>query len=56
MANQDPEQRHLLVKAIIRTLYKLNDIFQLFAQKIFFVIEPMHVGKDYYARVLGQKS
>lgn len=51
MANQDPQQRHLLVKVIDRILYKLDDLVRPFVHKILVVIEPMLVDEDYYARV-----
>lgn len=55
MANQDPQQRHLLVKVIDRILYKLDDLVRPFVHKILVVIEPMLVDEDYYARVEGRE-
>jgi len=41
----------LLIKAIDRVLYKLDEIFRPFVHKILVVIEPMIVDKDYYKSI-----
>lgn len=51
----DPQQRHLLVNAIDRVLYKLDDLVRPYVHKILVVIEPLLIDEDYYARVEGRE-
>jgi splicing factor 3B subunit 1 len=49
----EDQERHLLVKAIDRVLYKLDDLVRPHVHKILVVIEPLLIDEDYYARVEG---
>ena len=51
----EDQERHLLVKVIDRVLYKLGDLVRPYVRKILFVIEPMLIDEDDYARVEGRE-
>ena len=51
----EEQERHLLVKVIDRTLYKLDDLVRPYTHKILVVIEPLLIEEDYYARVEGRE-
>ncbi|KAI0657859.1 armadillo-type protein [Cubamyces menziesii] len=47
----EDQERHLLVKAIHRVLYKLDDLIRPYVHKILVVIEPLLIDEDYYVRL-----
>lgn len=47
----EDQERHILVKALDRILYKLDDQVRPYVHEILQVMEPMLVNEDYYARV-----
>ncbi|KAL9084543.1 MAG: hypothetical protein Q9159_005161 [Coniocarpon cinnabarinum] len=51
----EDQERHLLVKVIDRTLYKLDDLVRPYVHKILVVIEPLLIDQDYFARVEGRE-
>lgn len=51
----EDQERHLLVKVIDRSLFKLGDLVRPFVHKILIVIEPLLIDEDYYARIEGRE-
>ncbi|KAJ2723268.1 U2 snRNP component prp10 [Coemansia sp. Benny D115] len=49
----EEQERHLLVKVIDRTMFRLGDLVRPFVHKILVVIEPMLIDEDRYARAEG---
>lgn len=47
----EPLERHQLVKALDRVLYKLNELVRPFVHRILVVVMPMLIDEDFYARV-----
>jgi splicing factor 3B subunit 1 len=48
-------ERHVLVKAVERVLYALDDAVRPFAHKILTVVAPMLIEDDFYVRVEGRE-
>lgn len=51
----DPYERHLMVKALDRCLYKLNELIKPFVHNVLVVVEPMLVDEDYFVRIEGRE-
>ena len=51
----EEQERHFLVKAIDKVLYRLGGEIRPFVHKILVVIEPMLIDEDYYARAEGRE-
>ncbi|KAJ1951494.1 U2 snRNP component prp10 [Linderina macrospora] len=49
----EEQERHVLVKAINRVLFRLGSLVRPFVRRILTVIEPMLVSSDAYARAEG---
>lgn len=51
----EDQERHLLVKAIDRILFRLEDAVRPYVHKILVVIEPLLIDEDYTTRVEGRE-
>ncbi|OII71016.1 HEAT repeat family protein [Cryptosporidium andersoni] len=55
LSTLEDQERHILVKAMDKILYKLKDLVRPYVHKILVVIEPMLIDQEYYARMEGRE-